>query len=272
VRQKFVIDVLRKLLADGTLDTGHKVLAVCAGEAEQELFRGLGFDDVTLSSVGSQASSAEAVQSGDIVLEDAMNLGYPDRSFDYSFVSDGLHHCDSPHRALLEMYRVSRQGVIVFESRDSLAMRLAVRLGLTADYELAAVQWNDGLLGGVNNSDIPNYVYRWTEREFEKTIRSYDPTGPQRFEYFYGLNLPWQPSMPATRAVARFATSAGQVLTIPIRRQRNSFAMLASKPHPSSHWRWLERRDGALRFNQTCLETLSRTHTRRSSARDHAST
>lgn len=249
MRQKFVIDVIHRLLVQGTLDTGHKLLAVCAAESELELFSGLGFGDVTLSSVGVQTSSAEAVQSGDIVLQDAMNLGYPSRSFDFAFVSDGLHHCDSPHRALLEMYRVSRRGVIVFESRDSLAMRLAVRLRLTGDYELAAVQWNGGVLGGVNNSDIPNHVYRWTEREFEKTIRSYDPTGPQRFEYFYGLNLPWGPSGAAAGAAAKLATFSACLLTIPIKRQRNSLAMVAIKPDPSSHWPWLERRDGALHFN-----------------------
>lgn len=253
MRQNFVNTVLRRLIAGRKLDTEHKLLAVCAAEAELDLFLGLGFHDVTLSSLGSQAVTGEAVRSGNIVLQDAMNLGYPSGSFDFAFVSDGLHHCESPHRALLEMYRVARKGVIVFESRDSLAMRLAARLGLTGNYELIAVKSNGGVAGGVNNSDIPNHVYRWTEREFEKTIRSYDPTGPQSFEYFYGLSLPGQPANPVASAAMRLASAAGSLFTIPIKRQRNSFAMVAIKPDPSSHWPWLERRDGALHFDRALV-------------------
>ncbi len=105
----------------------------------------------------------------------------------------------------------------------------------------------------MNNSDIPNHVYRWTEREFEKTVRSYDPTGPQNFEYFYGLNLPWHPSGALGSAVMRLASVAGSALTAPIKRQRNSFAMVAVRPEPLSHWPWLERRDGALHFNRAMM-------------------
>ncbi len=136
VRQNFVRDVLQRLIAARKLNTEDKLLAVCAADAELDLFLSLGFRDVTLSSLGSSVSNGDAVGSASIVPQDAMNLEYPDGAFDFTFVSDGLHHCDSPHRALLEMYRVARKGVIVFESRDSLAMRLAARLGLTGDYEL----------------------------------------------------------------------------------------------------------------------------------------
>ncbi len=54
-------------------------------------------------------------------------------------VHAGLHHCGSPHRALLEMYRVARKAAVVFEARDSLMMRSAVALGFTNDFELEAV-------------------------------------------------------------------------------------------------------------------------------------
>src|SRR5207244_6314078 len=144
--------------------------------------------------------------------------------------SDGLHHCDSPHRGLLEMYRVSRRGVLVFESRDSLVMKIAVRLGLTQEYEIAAVAWNGGTCGGVNNSQIPNFIYRWTEREFEKTITAHDPVAPHRFRYFYGLNLPWQPESRLGRRLVGAIAAIANVVSAPLRKQRNSFAMVALRP------------------------------------------
>tara|TARA_B110000438_G_C15780364_1_gene636031 strand:+ start:826 stop:1002 length:177 start_codon:yes stop_codon:yes gene_type:complete len=56
-------------------------------------------------------------------------------------------------------------------------MKLLVKLGYVADYELRAVFDNECLHGGVNNSEIPNFVYRWTENEVEKTINTFMPIG-----------------------------------------------------------------------------------------------
>jgi ubiquinone/menaquinone biosynthesis C-methylase UbiE len=47
-------------------------------------------------------------------------MAFDDNSFDFAIVHNGLHHCYSPHRGLLELYRVSRQGILVFEPRDTL--------------------------------------------------------------------------------------------------------------------------------------------------------
>jgi ubiquinone/menaquinone biosynthesis C-methylase UbiE len=45
-------------------------------------------------------------------VQDAENLSYDDRAFDLVVVHAGLHPCYSPHRALLEMYRVARRCVV----------------------------------------------------------------------------------------------------------------------------------------------------------------
>src|SRR5690606_22446416 len=95
------------------------------------------------------------------------------------------------HRALLEMVRVASRGVLVIEARDSWAMRRATQLGIAVDYELPAVAANNYGSGGVANGPIPNYVYRWTEREVEKTLASAYPEGKQSIRYFYGLDLPF---------------------------------------------------------------------------------
>ena len=43
-------------------------------------------------------------------LADAEALPYEDDAFDWAVISAGLHHCRSPHAALLELYRVARRG------------------------------------------------------------------------------------------------------------------------------------------------------------------
>jgi hypothetical protein len=232
VRARFVNSTMTTLIADRVIDRGDSIFAICAEQAEYELFAGLGFASVTVSGFDARAD----------VHEDAHNLSAGDRSYDWVFVSDGLHHCSAPHGALVEMYRVCRRGILVFESRDSLVMSVAKRLALTSDYEIEAVTANDCQRGGVDNTAIPNHVYRWTEAEFKKTIRSFDPTGPQQFEFFYALSLPNRLTNPVIRR--------GAVAIAPLlKRQGNSFAMVATRP--TRLWPWLEERDGVVMLKAT---------------------
>lgn len=190
MRYEFVKNTMRKLMRSNFLAPSHSVLCVAASASEATLFKELGFATVTISNMD-ERMMGDSFAPFDWSFQDAMKLSFPDNSFDYGFVSDGLHHCDSPHRALVELFRVARNGIIVFESRDSLTMKLAELLSLTPRYEIEAVAGNEFKYGGVNNTDVPNFIYRWTESEFEKTIRSYCPYGDMNFNYFYGLNLPY---------------------------------------------------------------------------------
>src|SRR5262249_10188229 len=131
----------------------------------------------------------------------AESLSYNDGAFDYVVVHAALHHCPSPHRALLEMYRVARRAAIMFESRDSLLMKLLVRLKFTDVYEPTAVYYNDCKFGGVNNTEIPNFVYRWTEHELEKTIASYAPYANHQFHYRYASDIPHLTSVQKRRGI-----------------------------------------------------------------------
>jgi SAM-dependent methyltransferase len=140
-----------------------------------------GFNHVTITNLDDGMSNQR---------QDAENLSYDDESFDLVVVHAGLHHCRSPHRALLEMYRVARKCALAFEARDSLLMRAAIRLGLTIDYELEAVTQEGFKSGGMQNGPIPNFNYRWTERDVRDTIASYDPAHQQRIDFFYELRIP----------------------------------------------------------------------------------
>ena len=83
------------------------------------------------------------------------------------------------------MLRVSRRGALVFENRDSFLLNVAKTLGYTVDYELEAVTANQFVAGGAGNGPIPNFVYRWTEKEVIKTVKSAYPAHPAHVEFFF---------------------------------------------------------------------------------------
>jgi hypothetical protein len=83
--------------------------------------------------------------------------------------------------------------------------------------------------GGVRNGAVPNYVYRWTEREIEKAVASFDPARPPRCSYFHGLAVPPLGALglivnPLAGAVAAIAPSQG-----------NRFGFVIEK-HPPHAW------------------------------------
>ena len=209
-------------------------------------FRPLGFTNVVVSN--STRRSPRWCPRARWSYQDAQSLTYDDRSFDWVFVSEGLHHCRSPHRALGEMYRVCREGIVAIEARDSALMRLAVRVGMADAYELAAVTDQGYRTGGLDNTSVPNHVYRWTEAEVVKTLRSYDPTGEPRIEFRYGLRLPTAEATGRRRRLAgQIAKPALRLLCALFKRQSNQLGVIARRP--TELYPWLHLVEGEVRFN-----------------------
>jgi hypothetical protein len=138
------------------------------------------------------------------------------------------------------MYRVARRGVLAFEPRDSAVVRLGVRLGFGQKYEIAAVAENGLKSGGVGNSSTPNFVYRWTEREIEKTVHTFAPEGRAEFRYFNALRVPKQRMQSMkNRSVARSFS-----VLLPLTRlfaklfpkQSNCFAFAITKSRELHPW------------------------------------
>jgi SAM-dependent methyltransferase len=219
-RERFYGRVLGRLLDQGLLRCDMRVLVVAGGDLDRRVFARHGFADLTVSNL--EPSDAEEYQ-------DAEALTYPDASFDLAVISAALHHCRSPHRALLELYRVARAGVLGLESRDSTLMRLAIRLGVVDDYELTAVASNDFQRGGLRNGPTPNYVYRWTEREVEKTIASAAPERRHRFVWFRELELPVSVLELSGKRRWRLAARPLRVVTRLLPGQANLFAFAVLK-------------------------------------------
>jgi SAM-dependent methyltransferase len=224
VKKGFYLDVLGCLIEDGTISVSDSILVVCGGPLDQEVMGIVGFTDVTNLDTD--------------IRQDAENLTYDNRSFDVVIVHAGLHHCHSPHRALLEMYRVARKCAVAFEARDSLMMRAARRMGLTLDYELHAIT-PEGT-GGVANTGIPNFIYRWTERGVKNVIASYDPARSPQIKFFYDLRIPIQ-RLKDSRSVALLAIASmieplSKALARIAPKQCNEFAFAIMKSGAVHRW------------------------------------
>lgn len=221
------------------------VLVVCGGSADQRALERADVQHATISNL-SPHDSVQTYGSYAWEYQDAENISHPDGSFDWVIVHAGLHHCASPHRALCEMFRVARKGVLVIESRDSFVVRAAVHFGLTADFETEPALLSNGKSGGQRNLSLPNFVYRWTEREINKTLSSFDPAHKNTFEYHYMWSLPTQriamSRNPVVRATVRIADAGKWFLATLLPRQANNFGIVVRKSDDLHPW---VRKEGA---------------------------
>jgi SAM-dependent methyltransferase len=172
-----------KVLSDSVgrcgIDVAGDVLIVGGRQNDVTVLQKVGFQRIMLSNIESLPARAQDVSSDvqvQMTYADAEDLCFGDDSYDTVFAHDVLHHCRSPHAALLEMLRVARRHIIIMEPHDSSCMKAFQRLHLaTFPYELGAVRDHDGLSGGVRDSCVPNFVYRWSSSEVFKTVSSSIP-------------------------------------------------------------------------------------------------
>jgi SAM-dependent methyltransferase len=256
----FYDEVLLDLVRDGVLDTDSKVLVVCAGQTDKLVLERCGFRDVVISNLGLRPAGND-VGSFRWSEQDAERLTFDDESFDFAVVHSGLHHCHSPHRALLEMYRVARHGVVLFEPYDNLLTRLGVRLGIGQEYEYAGVAGDlggDGHRGGVANTTIPNFVYRLPEREITKTVNSYAPYARHEIRFFHRMRIPWGPLRRRRHrglyVAVRLAQPVLKLVEALVPGQCNNFAAVILKPDLSQRLHpWLRRSGGVVEVNSDWL-------------------
>lgn len=238
-------------------DRSASVLVVGGGLRDKEVFEKLHFQNVVFCNLDPRATAASFAPY-QWSFQDAEALTFEAGSFDYVVAHAVLHHCHSPHRALLEMYRVARRGALGLEARDSALMRLFERFQLTQLYEQTAVLQNDSRYGGVRNTAIPNFIFRWTEREVEKTIKSYAPHARHRFEYHYGHDAPATAQFEAVgakRALIAAAAPFYKVFAALFPKQQNLFAFCIPKPvAPGDMQPWVSWQDGVMSFNSAWAE------------------
>lgn len=241
-------------------DNKKSVLIVAGTEADRNLFLELGFDNVVISNLDLRING-NRFHPYKFAFQDVHNLAYKNNSFDYTIIQGGLHHCYSPHRALLEMYRVAKIGILAIESRDSFFSRLSKKLKITETYEIEMIMAypNAYKFGGVNNTEIPNYIYRWNENEVEKTISSFAPYAKHEIKYKYGFSPPTNllelSKNTFSRIIITLFISFLKLFLFFIPKQQNLFAFFIKKPtFPKDLFPWISINNGKLFFNKKWAE------------------
>jgi ubiquinone/menaquinone biosynthesis C-methylase UbiE len=244
------------VIYDTILDKNSSIL-VCGGEqVDRDTFKKAGFLNVTISGLDTRMKSDDFAPFK-WKYENAESLSFNNGSFDYVVIHDAIHHSSSPHKVLTEMYRVAKKGILAFESRDSVIMRFLEKFGFTQIYENSSVYFNNCKYGGVNNTDIPNFIYRWTEREIEKTIQSYAPYCQHKFAYKYGNSFPSTPELKDKGQLKKYFLNFMRpfyyVLVKLFPKQQNLFSFYIEKPlilNSLFPWLVFDNKENKIIFNK----------------------
>jgi SAM-dependent methyltransferase len=255
----FYRDVMSRLVRDGVLATGDRILVVCGGPFDKQVLQSLGFTNVTITNLDERQKKDAGAEFAPYTwdFQDLESLGYADESYDVVLVHSGLHHLRCPQRGINEMYRVARRAVIGFEPHRNLYTTLGVKLGAGQEYEDAAVFYNDCRWGGVANTEIPNYVVRFNRGDIERTVQIYNPIAPHRIDFFYATRIPCRlQRLSSGRLVGRAVEALTGVLSAFGRLPpfANNIAFCVHKPRvPEDLFPWLQQQDGRVTCNRTWL-------------------
>ena len=235
----FYMNTISECLDKQLVGLDESILVVGGGKSDRNVFFECGFKNVTISNLDYHAGHKD-YSPFSLEYQDAEMLTFEDDKFDWVFTHAVLHHCGSPHKALCEMLRVSKKGVGVFESRDSNLIKLGLKFGLVPEYEIEPSVISGGKFGGYRNTPVPNYVYRWTEREVRKTVNTFIPHYHHEFNFFYGLTVPTQ-RMSMSKKVLKRVVAKIAVVVLPVFRtifpkQCNHFAFIVSKKGKLQPW------------------------------------
>ena len=184
IRFKFYENQIKKFIKKN-----KKILILGASSKEGDLFYRLKYKNVTLSNINLEQLKNFNKKKFIIKKIDFNNLfKIKTNSYDYVIVHASIHHTNKPHSVIIEMYRIAKNGILIIEANDSWIMRTSVKLGFSEEFEKSALNKNI-YVGGVDGSNIPNYVYRWTEREVKKLFYSYQPDKKINIIFNYQNNI-----------------------------------------------------------------------------------
>jgi SAM-dependent methyltransferase len=258
----FYHEVLCDALERELLRRDSSILVVCGGPNDRDVFHALGFTNVTISNVDERWKEAgNMFHPYQWRFQHADRLEFQENAFDVVVVHSGLHHLPVPVKGLTEMYRVARHLVIGFEPHDCWFTRLGVQLGFGQEYETVAVYDNECRYGGVDNSEIPNYVFRFDSRLIRQAVQCFDPTCRPVFHFQYRTRVPGRLFMMRNRLYAGLGRLAGLFLHRVGRWPglANNIAFVIEKPAPGNKLHpWLTWDGEQAHIDREYLENLYR--------------
>jgi len=179
--------ILKKAIKLNLIDKKTSILVVGGGPNDSITLNEFKFKNVVISNLAPHANVTD-YHPYQWEKADLNKLPYEDASFELVIVSAALHHLYSPHKGLGEMLRVAKKAIIVIESSDNFLSKISRKLGLVPEYEIDAIL-KDGT-GGVENSHIPNFIYRWNKAEIVKTVNTFLPHTQNKFHFFHHYEIP----------------------------------------------------------------------------------
>jgi ubiquinone/menaquinone biosynthesis C-methylase UbiE len=236
--KEFYKKVLTSLLNKGSINIDSNLLVVCGGNLDKETLMSESFKNVTISNLDVRMDE-NGFYPYRWSFQDVEELSFTDNQFDWVLVHNGLHHCYSPHKALMEMLRVAKIGIVVVENKEGLFIKIGKALKLSSDYEFEAVINHNYEYGGVANSSVPNFIYRWTEREVEKVVNALYPAFENKIEYFYGLRVPVKYQGGGSvfkRLFAIASVQLGKIFSFFLPKEGNQFAFAIVKSKDLKKW------------------------------------
>lgn len=145
-------------LLDSAIESLHALVICCGSGMDAEFLarqgmRVVGLDISPDALLRARERARRYGVSYQLVVGDAENLPFKDGAFELTFVHDGLHHLPDAYRGVREMMRVASRAVAIAEPADAPLTRLAVKLGLSGEWE-----------------DAGNYVYRLNRRKLAEVF------------------------------------------------------------------------------------------------------
>ena len=241
----FYGSTIRKFVEQGRISKDDSVLVAAGGTRDKETWQSCDFKKVTISNLDDRMVGNEFAPF-EWSYQDAEKLFLEDNSFDLACIHNGLHHCGCPQAAILDMLRVARKGILLFEPYDNLITRLGMRLGVGQKFETAAVFYNGYTHGGLRNGPVANYVYRFTKWELEKTISTAYPEGPVDLQFIHALRIPWEQLQGRRSKIPYYLTCLVRpvlsLLSQAFPEQGNCFAaFIAKRTDEAPLWPWVSR-------------------------------
>ena len=180
-------DFYKKILTK-KINKDAKILVIGANIFELDMYIQMDYKNITFGAYDEETlqSFHKIANSEDIKFISIDIRNIKSQNFDYVITSGTHHHVDVPHQAILSMYNFAKLGVLIFEGNDSLIMRSAVKLKFSEEYEHSSLE---NTKGGLLETGILNYIYRCTEREIEKLLKSYKPNLKHKITFEYYLDV-----------------------------------------------------------------------------------